>query len=131
MNREESVGKYNQSHKFYNRRFRVTAGTGCMNLTQVIFPVTFLINTQVVKIVPAEQTAVMAVIKGQLDSVVAHGFNACDDDIFFTGLKYRIAMPLNFCRRTENPEQFAGEFKALSIAVGQLQFSGTFMQVNS
>ena len=49
----------------------------------------FLTIAQVVKVVPSKNAAVVAIIKGNTNGVVAYGFYGFNADVLFTGLQTR------------------------------------------
>lgn len=83
-------GTIDSGLEMQNLSIRVPGGTGLGEVVQVGLPELFLFGAQAIEVIPGIEAAVMAIVKDDLQRVVADRFDRIDTDIALTGLQHRL-----------------------------------------
>ena len=89
---------------------------------QILLPHCFLVYAVIVEQVPRINAGIVSIGECQLDSVVTHGFDRLNFDIFFAGLQRFLARPVaaHLGRRRLHAQQLVRQAEA--AAVGKPDF---------
>ncbi|MCY1455155.1 hypothetical protein D9M71_722670 [compost metagenome] len=83
------------------------------------------------QVFPGEQAAVVAVVEGQLQSVLTGRFQAAQADAKLAVLEDRVAVALDLGGRRVHAQEFGGQVVHLVWPVGQGEGLGGFVQVDA
>jgi hypothetical protein len=82
-------------HQLDDRLGRVAGFAGLVQLGEIIGPQLFLAQAQLLEVFPGEQAAVVAVVEGQFQCVLAGRFQAAEADVDLAELQDGVAVALD------------------------------------
>lgn len=114
-----------------DHRFGWVAGfAGLLQLIEVFCPQLFLAQAQLLKVFPSEQAAVMAVVEGQFQCILAGRFQATEADVDLAELQDGVAVALDLGGGRVHAQEFGGQVVDLAGCVGEAEGLGGFVQVD-
>ena len=117
-------------HQPYDRLARVAGFSGGFQLGQIVSPQRVLTHGKLIEVVPGEQSAVMTVVEGQFQCVLAGGLDLGQTDIELAELQDRFAVALDLGGGGVHAKEFGGQLIHLVRTVGKAQGLGGFVQVD-